>query len=78
MVLMLILNSKSHMLKTNLDLMKVDISIPNMTDNDDTIRGGQKMALFVDVIKQRSPIYSPQRSPRREDLEMRNFHIYNH
>ena len=54
MVLMLILNSKSHMLKTNLDLMKVDISIPNMTDNDDTIRGGQKMALFVDVIKQRS------------------------
>ena len=56
---MLILNTKSHMLEIDLDLMEVDISIPNMTDYDDTIRVGQKMALFVDVIKQRSLIDEP-------------------
>ena len=45
-----------HMFETDLDPVKVDISVPDMTEYDGAIRGDQKIAFFDDVIKQRSLI----------------------
>ena len=39
-----------QMFETDLDPVKVDISVPDMTVYDGTLRGAQKMAFFDDVI----------------------------